>query len=793
MAKPRAEKPTQSKSAGRPRRSKESILGAAARALMDGMGWWKFASAHHPERNLTPDEVEKLRARFARGPKAPAAAAQPKSKPAPAKPVKATKPGKPELYDSILARSSAHILEASRKGRDIGPPPPIVNRPRRDAAFKSLHAFLTTYFQPTFHLPFGSEHIELIGRVQTAIEQGGLLALACPRGWGKSSIIDRAGMWSVLTGRCRYVAIVGASERHAEKSLSRIKSEFEHNGILRDDFPKACYPIHKLESQSRRCVGQLMDGVRTEITWQRKELILPTAGPPDNEASGAVLAVAGITGAIRGLSHIDTSGKTYRPDLLLVDDPQDRDSAGSVVQTSMRLQVLCGDCLNLAGPGNPITCIVPTTIIYPNDLAHQLLDQERHPEWNGRIYKMVNRWPTNMGMWEQYMILRKKDPSAADFLYATNRAAMDEGADVPWAARFGPGELSALQSAFNLRVKIGEEAFQAEMQQSPIQPVLESARLDPVLIAKRTNGTPRYVVPGDCELVTAAIDPGQELLWYAVVAWSEDFSASVIDYGCHPPQSTRTFLARNASPSLGQVYPGGVSASVYRGLRALLDELLARSWQRVDGATLKLARILVDRGWESDTVIKCISHHPNRDVITPSKGEGFGPAKLPIAEYQKRQGERLGRGFILKAADSATRLRYLRFDSDVIKSTVADMLARPMGEQGIITLYGDSASEHELLASHLASETPVATTAMGRTVAVWTQLPNRANHLLDVICGCVTAASMEGISPLTSIGGKVERRPRKIRSFAAEHAEGLRRFYEGNLPEWARPRRPEGS
>ena len=581
------------------------------------------------------------------------------------------------------------------------------------------------------------------------------------------------------------MAIIGASERHAEKSLSRIKSELEHNELLAADFPKTCYPVRRLESQSRRCVGQLLDGIRTEITWQRKELILPTVGGPDNESSGAILAVAGITGAIRGLSHVDASGTTYRPDLLLVDDPQDRDSAASTVQTSMRMQILCGDCLNLAGPGKSITAIVPTTVIYPNDLAHQLLDQEKHPEWNGRIYRMVNAWPTRMDLWEQYMILRKRDPSAADFLYATNRAVMDEGANVPWSARIGAGELSALQSIFNLRVKISEESFAAEMQQEPIQPAQELAKLDPVLIAKRTNGLPRFLAPGDAELITAMIDIGQDLHWYMVCAWTERFDCSVIDYGPWPEQRTRTFLARNASPSLGQVYPGGVSASVYAGLRALLDRLLAREWRRTDGSTLRLARILVDRGWEADAVIKCISQHPNRDQLTPSKGEGFGPHRDPIAEYREHPGQRKGPGFILNSADKTTRLRYLRFDSNIIKSIVADMLVRPMGERGGITLYGDNPGEHELLASHLAAEYPVATTAMGRTVNVWTCLPNKPNHYLDTLAGNVTAAHLENYSGLGI--SRPAPKPRQRVSFAAQHqAAQLKR----DVPAWALPKGP---
>ena len=192
---------------GRPRRTTESIMQAAEKAIAAGMSWSKFARTQHPGRNLTEFELEKLRAKFIRPEmNAATAATEPeagsKSTSSPGKDAKnsKTKVGNAALYDKVSARSSAHILAASRAGRDIGPCPEVQDRPRRDAAFKSLHAFLITYFKATFYLEFGPDHLELIGRLQAAVEQGGLLALACPRAWGKSSIVDRAALWAVLTG-----------------------------------------------------------------------------------------------------------------------------------------------------------------------------------------------------------------------------------------------------------------------------------------------------------------------------------------------------------------------------------------------------------------------------------------------------------------------------------------------------------------------------------------------------------------------------------------------------------------
>jgi hypothetical protein len=57
---------------------------------------------------------------------------------------------------------------------------------------------------------------------------------------------------------------------------------------------------------------------------------------------------------------------------------------------------------------------------------------------------------------------------------------------------------------------------------------------------------------------------------------------------------------------------------------------------------------------------------------------------------------------------------------------------------------------------------------MGRTVNCWTKLPNKENHWLDTMAGCVTAASLEGFSPLNALAGKpVEKQKRPRLSFAA--------------------------
>jgi hypothetical protein len=681
---------------------------------------------------------------------------------------------KSDVYDGILARSSAHILESSRKGRDIAPAPKIKNRKRRNAAFASLRIFCETYFPGTFSLAWSEDHYRVLYRLQAAVNTGGQYALAMPRAGGKTSLVERAAMWGVLTGRRRFVVIVAANESLAEQSLGRIKAELEHNPLLLADWPKATYPIHRLESQSRRCVGQLYEGQRTQIVWQRKRLTLPTMPGPDNEASGAVLHVAGLTGAVRGLSHVDALGRTTRPDLLLVDDPQDRESARSVVQTSERLAILNGDLLGLGGPGQRIAALATCTVICRNDLADQLLDGSKSPSWRGERYRLIYEWSERTDLWEEYGRLRAEGflpggdrGDTANAFYAAHRAEMDRGARVSWPERFEPGELSAIQHAYNLRHDRGEDVFMAEYQNEPPNDSKQLNVLDPMAIAARCNGFNRGIAPPECEKLTAFVDVGQSLLWWMVCGWDESFGCHILDYGCFPEQRSRMFLARNASPTLEQVFPGGTEAAVYAGLRAIVDRLLSREWERSDGASLKLTRLLIDAGWATDAVRLFIRQSDHHTLMAPTKGFGIGPGQAAINDYRKRPGEKIGDGWILGVA-GPDRLRLLRFDSNFWKTQVASMLTRPMGMKGGVSLFGRRAVDHELLASHLTSENPTRVEAKGRAVNVWTRFPDKENHLFDTLVGAAVGASVEGLSPLASIGGKsatISSEPRKRVSF----------------------------
>src|SRR5262249_34135771 len=155
-------------------------------------------------------------------------------------------------------------------------------------------------------------------RIEKAVLDGGLFAMAMPRGSGKTSLCEIACIWALVFGHREFVALIGADEAHAESMLDSIKVEFESNEHLFEDFPEAVFPIRSLEGIHQRAAGQLYRGKPTYIGWTAREIVLPTM--PDSKAAGAVMRVAGLTGRVRGMKHKKSDGTTVRPSLVLIDD-----------------------------------------------------------------------------------------------------------------------------------------------------------------------------------------------------------------------------------------------------------------------------------------------------------------------------------------------------------------------------------------------------------------------------------------------------------------------------------------
>lgn len=496
-----------------------------------------------------------------------------------------------ESYDDFRRKRAAISRDKSARGREIGPLPAVADPARKNACLDDLRLYCETYFAARFPLAWGDDHLTLIADLQRVVIDGGQLAVAMPRGSGKTTLAEVAALWAVCYGHRSYVMVIGATETAAEAILDNLKAEIETNDTLAEDFPEVCHPIRSLEGINNRANGQTLDGERTRIDWTAKSVTLPWV--PGAASRGAVVQVAGLTGSIRGAARV-IDGRKIRPDLVICDDPQTDESARSPSQVQTRESILCGAVLGLAGPAVKIAAVMPCTVIRPRDLADRVLDRQLHPEWSGRRCKLLRSMPTALELWDQFGDrlrhgLRQDPPdrSAAVEFYAANREAMDAGADPTWPARFQPGQLSAIQFAMELYL-LDPKAFWAEYQNEPQDDTDQTGAepIDPRFVADKLSRTNRGECPANVTRLTCGIDVQKELIFWVVCGWADDFTGSVVDYGTYPKQPVSRFSASDPSPSLSsqpELATLPVEARVYAGLEAVAATVLGREWSRADG------------------------------------------------------------------------------------------------------------------------------------------------------------------------------------------------------------------
>ena len=373
--------------------------------------------------------------------------------------------------------------------------------------------------------------------------------------------------------------------------------------------------------------------------------------------------------------------------------------------------------------------------------------------WQGEKTQLVYNWPNDSNLWEEYAEIRADDfrndgnGSKGTAFYKKNRKKMDDGAVVAWPERFNPDELSALQHAYNLRLR-DESSFMAEYQNDPTSEDDAGELLPADEIATKMNGLSRHHVPNDAEHLTAFIDIQKNVLYYTVAAWSPNFTGYVIDYGCEPEQRMAYFTMQEIRRTLGRAKAGaGMEGAIFAGLERLAERISSKVYSRDDGAELSLDLILIDANWgaTTDLVHQFCRHAKSRGRVMPAHGRYVGAASKSFTEYRKQRGDRSGHYWRIPTIKGKRAVRHVLFDSNYWKSFVHARIAQTVGDNGALSLWKDKPHRHRMFSEHMHAEYRIRTEGRGRAVDEWRLRPDRPdNHLLDCIAGSAVAASIMG-------------------------------------------------
>lgn len=643
------------------------------------------------------------------------------------------------------------------RGADIDGLPPVTDPDRRARCERDLLAFLVEYFPNSTGLsPFSSDHLRVIARIQDCVMRGGRFTNAVYRGFAKSTISELSLIWAVIYGHRKFGCIFAAESGLADKAITSIKTELSDNDLLFGDFPEVCVPIRALEGKPQRCSSQTFAGQRTHIGWKKDTIAFPVV--PGSRAAGSIVMSKGLAGSILGLRWKSPDGRQLRPDFVIVDDPQTRESARSPVQCETRLEILTKSVLKLAGHQTSIACVLNATVIEHDDMVDQLLDTARYPSWQGERIPMVRKWADrHEDLWlDKYRDLRcsfssdvvgdqaRAHKEATEF-YVSHRAEMDGGCEVSWPACFDPErEISAIQHAYNALIDDGEDVFASEFQQRPLRDEAATRAISTEDVRGHVIATPRWVVPSGLNTLTAFVDVQERLLYWAVVAWGHDLRGHLVAYGTYPDQRRTYYTLRDVRKTLQKAAGvAGVEAAIHAGLERVAGDLLDRTYAREDDAAeLRVGQLLVDANWAQTqgTVRDFCRRSRWGPRVMPSHGRFVGASSSTISDKRPDRGERVGANW---RTSTIGRLRHLLYDTNAWKTFVAGRLRLPVGDPQSLTIHEGS---HQMLSEHLASEVPVRVESKSRVVDEWRLIPGRDNHWLDCLVGSAVAASFSGLS-----------------------------------------------
>jgi hypothetical protein len=407
-----------------------------------------------------------------------------------------------------------------------------------------------------------------------AARTGTGVAVAAPRGEGKTTVLRGICLYLVATKQARFPVMAGWTHRAATESF-RIWLRMLHNSPeFAADYPELCQPFEE-STHSSRIKGLVwadtFEGTGAEVRSTDKAIVLP--------GSIGAIAAASVQGDVKGLNVTLPNGEVLRPDILLLDDAQDPQRADNPTFVADVVDCIEKQWMCLAGPTSRITTMVACTVAAKGDVSEHFLSREGFV--SVRIPR-VTSWPEgwdekgsqSRALWDAWHAVRLEgmkegDGGAAGIAhYLANSKPMSDGMAVSWAERFDAARLDpdALYAAMVDFYHIGEAAFASEYQNQPLSQGVTVYALTSALIQSRVDKTRDLgTVPSWSKYTVSAIDlnPSYAFTW-ATTAFGEDSTPAVVAYGKHQSDIAATMSEASYRMAIAQE-----CERVYNRIRAL--------------------------------------------------------------------------------------------------------------------------------------------------------------------------------------------------------------------------------
>lgn len=663
---------------------------------------------------------------------------------------------------------AARMASKRAKVRDLAIPLPV-DMERRARCLEDPLLFLRTYFSSTFYQPFTKDREAMLRSIVDAARYGGDYAIAGPRGEGKTRLAVYGALYLMFANLSPFPVVIGKSQTKAQNELKTIKDRLQQNDLLLSDFPEVAMPFKAVGGWSSRCRLQTVAGRATNIEIASDHIIFPTITidmlPEDWPEEcvpcslGQVISSLGIDGPIRGTNYRDA-----RPTLAILDDIESKESAQSETVIESNEQIIEKDIGGLGGSGRRVSRVMLCTTQNRKCIAYRYTDREQKPSWNGKRFRKMVEKPARTDLWERYVELRLNkdadDPDArvAFRFYRDNREAMDAGCEISNPYSFDdrthsdgdPLEISAIQAYYNRIADFGTESVATEDDNDPPETTgPEGTGISAALVASRLSGLTRHTCPINTTCITAGIDIGKYACHWTAIAWTNNATGVVIDYGVAEVANTNVQSSNDA-----------IESAIYKTLLDFRDWLINAEFVDSAGAVRQIDSCFCDSGDYTQSVYEFVRQVQHQRFY-PTKG--IGRYKSPTPSETVRVGTHLHASYL--AADQVW-LHLL--DVDYWKRFVHERFLTPtfndenMLRAGSLSLYELQGSKSHLsFAQHIVAEEWVSDFKEGKGERCYWINHNRNNHWLDSTAMAAAAASRHGVSPLAGLKSvKLQAKPK---------------------------------
>lgn len=455
------------------------------------------------------------------------------------------------------SKSKAALMRANRKRENVIRDENPEDFKRRKRLEKDPAKWLQWYIPEKYSAPFCDTHKEMIDAGVRAMRDGTSMTVAAPRGFGKTAVLWGIPLFGVLTGTTRFPVVIGWKVTAGDELLDQWLNELSTNQRLLADYPSACRPFHE-STASKRLQGLLRSlepEIRAgcDVRKRRGMVILPTINEPDGRTLlQAALAGASINGSIKGLNIGLVTGEALRPDCILLDDPQDTETGMSDPLTDKVIRKIDYDLRSLSGPMRRLAVMAAVTVVRDGDVATKLLER---PGTQGIRLGQINHWPEDWNKkdskskqaWDEWRdeqlegLADKDGGERARVYYRKHKRKLSAGFQVSWKHRYHhgdenrPSDPDALFSAMWDYYDLGEDAFMAERQNTPIKHGVSLYTLNADVIKSRQDKDRQpFVIPDWSKLVVTATDINPSYgLSSVTLSFGSDQTAAVLWYGIY--------------------------------------------------------------------------------------------------------------------------------------------------------------------------------------------------------------------------------------------------------------------